>query len=258
MHVVLCCPYSPFYIAKHNPSTKNLTKLVQHLVHGLQTVPHDPRQPPHQVQNGLFLLRVFLKHIVETDGATLLLQLDGEEAAWNLFRAIVDFCIDHSVSEHTYMTHNYCLQTLLVLLAPQMFLSDASAGTTIAHTKPWRAPELMHVLLIHFLQQRPRPATQPQTGLLHTISNAASFILQLPFHAYTFLFTRPTATNVRLCDTGLLVLLALTVQSPPNPYRLALMSFQDTLYDQNDPEAQAIPDHVFRMSLAELYNVITL
>lgn len=114
---------SLFIAAANNGNTHNLQKLIAFVVQQLLILPigtpiSNSFQAHTQCANGLFLLRVscdnlnliemiifeiykiFLKHLVDTSGEPVI-QAVGLEDLWVLVKALIDFLIDHAVTENT-------------------------------------------------------------------------------------------------------------------------------------------------------------
>ncbi|EGG16206.1 putative dymeclin [Cavenderia fasciculata] len=109
-------------------------------------------------------------------------------------------------------------------------------------------------LLNNVIYNKPRPISDG--GLLHSIGNAASFLLLIPWNAYNYFFPTNLSNGSTLSDISLLTLLVLVqyYNPPENPFRSIIHTIRDK--DFSDIDSIEEQKSNIYISMSKLYEHI--
>ena len=250
-------------MVRNNPSSGNFQALVGRaieLLH-LASKPKAKSDYVRQCCGCVFLLRLFLKHMIETlpaeelDGHLSVASEDGGGASSSsslcgpLVEALLTVLVQCELNEETYWLHMECIVALLVGMSTQLYV-DPTAYTpqpflVAVLTSGGPGAELLVLKMLGHVICRPPPPSPPR-GLLRTIGSYAGAVLLLPYYAARsaarnaayLIFSstaEPGAAPLALADRALHLLLLLTQHPPPalfgeqpyNPFLEALRTVGD-------------------------------
>ena len=227
-------------MARNNAQSGNLQTLIRRTI-DLLTLAQRPRANPgvlRQACNSVFLLRLFLKHMIETlDADALITHLatpqEDAAAAYThmvdlsnpLAEALLTTLVHVRLSDDSYYLHMETSAALAVCLSTQMFIPLAEpspqplAASILSSSGP--GAELLVSRLLSHIVEKPQPP-QPSAGLLRKIGRGVKSVLLLPYYSFTYLLysTADDESPLTLSDRSLLLLLLLTQHLPPSlfPY----------------------------------------
>ena len=249
-------------MVQHNLRSGNLRTLIRYTIDVLLTAQR-PRPPSHayaQSANCLFLLRIFLKHCIETlEPAALVdhLTMRPEEGgggqrgevllAGPLVEALLTALVQVELTDDSYWLHMELAAALTVCMSTQMFapLTDPTPQPLLSHVLTSGGPgaELLVARLIGHVIARPPPPL-PAAGLLRRLGRGVKTVLLLPYYSLAYLFSSASTSDdapLALADRAILLLLLLTQHMPPalfgdaagasapsNPFLDALRELGDT------------------------------
>jgi len=252
-------------LSRNNAESSNFQTLVVEMVEKLERARTKASEGLLlQCCGSVFLMRTFLKHMLETfEPEDVLPHLSlPEKNEAHLAEALVDSLLttlaDCALDDASYWLHMELLAATTVCLSSQLFceLSSAAPLPLVVAALGCSGPlteRLVLRLLQHYVGRPPPP--QSSEGLLRTISSGLGYVIHLPWQLFSYLFREPGASPLQLADRALQVLLLLTQHLPPalfpNPassnfYLLALRSIGDSSVEVDvgseggDPEAGAV------------------
>lgn len=197
-------------LATNNANTGNFQKLVRHVIARTKRVlerkvgtPAD-REVADTCTNGLFVVRVFLRHLVATAPDVVTLRVahlsyteggagEGSDGlVGELFRLLVDVVVDLVPSSALEAVITESCLLMLTLMSVQMYAPIADppvailAATLCTH---YRAGELVHALVLHVVhgagsgRGSSGPLPEPTEG------SGLSTVLYLPWQLFSYLFS---------------------------------------------------------------------
>ena len=237
---------------RNNADSGNFQALIRRVIDILYLVcrPKAPAAHVHQASSLVFLLRLFLKHMIETQDAEGLAAhlLDPSSAAslaGPLVQALLTVLVQCECNDESYWLHMEAVAALCVCLSTQMFaqLDDPTPQPFVhaALTSGGPGAELLVSRLLHYIIQRPQPPIQP-SGLLRRLSSAAKSVLLLPYYTISYLLYAGGEGSdsdhaLALSDRALQLLLLLTQHLPPalfSPESYQTNPFLEALRDVGD------------------------
>jgi len=183
-----------------------------------------------QAAAALMLVRLFLRHMVETlEAEELLPHLELPAAAGGgsaaqqplgtqLVGTLLELLAGCRLDDHSYALHMEAMASLVVCCSTQMFCELTSAAPQpLAVAALGAAAPLARRVTVRMLEhytQRPAPPKESY-GLLRALSSAAGFVLYLPWQVFSYFFRASDAPPPALADRALHLLLVLTQHLPP-------------------------------------------
>ena len=217
-------------MVRNNTTSGNFRTLLRRTVDVLRQAqkPKAATAVLRQACGCVFLLRLYLKHMIETlEPAELAAHLSEPPATADatllvapLVTELRQSLVRVELKEDSYLLHMEAAAALTVCLSTQLFatLTDETPQPFVACTLSSSradADALIATLLQHVLSQPPPP--QPSTGLLRRLGRGMKSVLLLPYYSLTYLFypTDDEAAPPALSDRAIQLLLLLT-QHPPS------------------------------------------
>ena len=236
-------------MVRNNPTSGNFQALCRRLIDLIYRVcrPKAPAAHVSQACGLTFLLRLFLKHMIETlDPEALASQLldptSSTSLAGPLVEALLTVVIQSDFNDASYWMHMEATAALTVCMSTQLFsaLTDETPQPLVVALLTSGGPgaELLVSRLLYYVTSRPPPPAAP-TGLLRRIGSVAKKALLLPYYTFSYFMydADDGGGSLHLADRSLQLLLLLTQHLPPslfpaesspsNPFLEALRSIGD-------------------------------
>ena len=258
----------------NNLQSGNFQSLVLKTIELLERAvdPHAGAAQLHQCCGAVFLVRLFLKHMLETlEPEDIVLHLQppgGARADLPLPQALIALLGALELNANSYHLHMEAMALLVVCMSAQLFteLSTAVPQPLVVATLSADGPSaerLVERMLRHYID-KPQPPAE-SVGLLSSLSAAAGYVLYLPWTVFSYFFRGSDAPALQLGDRAVQVVLLLTQHLPPalfpdpdqeNPFSLALAAVSD----ERGADARADPEQgrseLVQVSFRRLHDTI--
>lgn len=201
-------------LVRNNVESENFQALVLRVLEALEEAKHSVSGAQlHQACACVFLMRTFLKHMIETlepedlephltssrtAGSSAAATPQPQDLCEPLIKGLLTVLADAELSDASYWLHMECMSAVIVCMSTQMFCSLSAAAPQPLLVAVLNSPnDLVGRVITRLLHHYTSPATPPprNEGLLHAVVDYAQYMLLLPWHLLSHLF-RDSETQV--------------------------------------------------------------